>query len=114
MLLIVMVIMVFIPFLVPGCGPFSDNYSVLYNYSSLCRCPFGSNVVGNFRLHVKNVHDKIKDIFCPHCAYATGYPTNLRMHFKHCAGAIRAAAEAAAAVASLGESSAAGSAAQMP
>ena len=38
--------------------------------------------INYFRLHVKAVHDKVKDERCPHCDYLTAQRCNLRKHIK--------------------------------
>ena len=49
-------------------------------------CNFVSKYNGNLKQHRRNVHDRIKDNFCPNCKYSCSRKETLKTHMKSCTG----------------------------
>ena len=46
------------------------------------KCPFISSYVGNIKVHIKQVHDKIRNHVCGECDYASLFKTSLKRHMQ--------------------------------
>ena len=46
------------------------------------QCDYKSAIKSNLKIHIKQVHDKIKDIKCPQCDYKCSSKSHLKIHIK--------------------------------
>ena len=56
------------------------------------RCEYQSSTNGHLKRHVKQVHDKIKDVKCDQCDFACSTNGDLKRHVKICTGKLNCSA----------------------